>query len=142
MSFKFLPDVAIADIAFEVNAPCLEDLFAEAGRALCEMQVDQKNVKPKVNKTIKLQNTSIDKLFFDWLAELIYMKDADNLIFSRFKINIKKSKESYALTAVAEGSKINYKTMKLRMDLKAVTYHMFEVKQDRKGWKARVVIDI
>ena len=142
MPFRFLPDVAIADIAFEVTAPTIEDLFAEAGRALCEMQVDPKNIKPKVTKTIKLQNISIDKLFFDWLAELIYLKDADNLIFSEFKIDIKQSKDIYKLTALAKGSKINYKTMKLRMDLKAVTYHMFEVKQEKKGWRAMVVIDI
>ena len=141
MAFKFLEDVAIADIAFEVTAANIEDLFAEAGMALLEVSANPNDVKPKIKKEIKLSNTHIDRLLFDWIAELIYLKDAESLLFSKFDIKLKKNKE-HLLEASAWGSKINYKDMELRNDVKAVTMHMFEVKQTDKGWKATVVIDI
>src|SRR3989338_7195776 len=110
MSFKFLPDVAIADIAFEVTAANIEDLFAEAGMALLEVSANPNGVKPKIKKEIKLSNTHIDRLLFDWLAELIYLKDAESLLFSKFEIKIKRDGE-YRLEATAWGSTIDYKEM-------------------------------
>ncbi|MBI2546161.1 archease [Candidatus Woesearchaeota archaeon] len=141
MAFRFLPDVAIADIAFEVTAATLEDLFAEAGMALLEASANPNDVKLKIKKEIKLSNTHIDRLLFDWLAELIYLKDAESLLFSKFEVKIKRDGE-YQLDATAWGSTIDYKDMELRNDVKAVTMHMFEVKQTDKGWMATVVIDI
>ncbi len=141
MAFKFLEDVAIADLAFEVTAPSIEGLFKEAGKALCDAMVNPKHVKYKIKKVIKLKNEKLDRLFFDWIAELIFLKDAEGLFFNKFDIKIKKGKE-YQLEATARGSKIDYKNMELRNDVKAVTYHMFEVKQTDKGWKATIVIDI
>ena len=142
MAFKYLPDVAIADIAVEITSKDLNGLFVEAGKAICDLQVNPKDVKLVKQKRIKLTNTAIDKLFFDWIAELIYLKDAEHLLLKEFTVVVKETKDGYRLDATAKGAKINYKTMKLRNDLKAITYHMFEVKQEKKGWKAMVVVDI
>jgi len=46
------------------------------------------------------------------------------------------------LTASASGENIDEKKHNLRTDIKAVTYHMFEVKKTGDTWNARVVLDI
>jgi SHS2 domain-containing protein len=141
MPYRYLEDVATADAAFEVEGKTLEELFRDAAVATFEVMADTGTVKPEVTREIKLENEDVDNLLFDWLSELVYLKDADGLIFSRFDVNIRKN-DAYKLKATASGEPINQRKHSLRSDVKAVTYHMFEVKKTGENWTARVVLDI
>lgn len=63
------------------------------------------------------------------------------LVISKFDISIKKN-DFYKLKATASGETINQEKHTLRSDVKAVTYHMFEVKKTGENWTARVILDI
>lgn len=141
MPYRYLEDIATADAAFEVVGQTLEELFRDAAIATFEVMVDMKSVEPVITREIELKNEAIDNLFFDWLSELVYLKDADALIFGKFDVSIKKN-DFYELKATASGETINQEKHTLRSDVKAVTYHMFEVKKTGKDWTARVILDI
>ncbi len=141
MPYRYLEDVATADAAFEVEGKTLEDLFRDAAIATFEVMADTGTVKPEVIREIELENEDVGDLFFDWLSELVYLKDAESLIFCRFDVNIRKN-NAYELKATASGEPINQRKHSLRSDVKAVTYHMFEVKKTDENWTARVVLDI
>jgi SHS2 domain-containing protein len=141
MSYSYLEDIATADAAFEVKGGTLEELFRDAAIATFEVMVDTKSVEPEITRKIELNNETVDNLFFDWLSELIYLKDADSLIFSKFDVSIRKN-YFYELKATAAGEIINQEKHSLRSDVKAVTYHMFEVNKTGENWIARVVLDI
>ncbi|MEM7824307.1 MAG: archease [Candidatus Aenigmatarchaeota archaeon] len=141
MPFKFLSDIAIADVAFKATAKTIEELFIECARATEEAMVDTKAVRPTTTKKITLTSDALDKLLFDWLSELVYWKDAESLLFSKFTVKITKNK-GYKLVGTASGEKIDYKKHKLRSDVKAITWHMFELKQTKDGWTARIIEDI
>ncbi len=140
--YRFLEDVAIADIAFEAYGKNLNELFTNAALALFVMQADLKTVNQKRSWKIKLKNSEIDKLLFDFLNELIFLKDRDYSIFSKIKLKITEKDKTYHLEAEVWGEKINPGKHKLGNDVKAVTMHMFEVKKEKGKWKARVVVDI
>jgi len=139
--FRFLENVAIADAAFEAQGKSLEELFATCARATFEVMANTKKVEPKEKIEIKLKQDEIDKLLFDWLAELIYLKDAKEMFFGKFDLKIEK-KNKYILKGQVFGEKIDYKKHKVKVDVKAVTLHLFEVKKVRNNWNARVVLDI
>jgi SHS2 domain-containing protein len=141
MPFKFLPNIAVADVAFKARAKTIEELFVECAIATEEVMVNTKGVKPTVKKSIFLSSEAMDKLLFDWLSELVYYKDAEGLIFSKFDVEIKKN-NNYELTAVASGEKIDRERHELRADIKAITWHMFELKQTKTGWTAQIIEDI
>ncbi len=141
MPYKYLEDIATADAAFEVVGPTLEELFRDAALATFEVMADTGTVRPEVAKQIELRSEDLGDLLFDWLSELVYLKDAEGLIFSRFDVSIKKN-DTYELKATASGEAINQKVHSLRSDVKAVTYHMFEIKKTGENWTARVVLDI
>lgn len=137
MPYKYLENVAIADVCFEAKAKTVEELFEECALATSEVMVNTKTVKQKIKKTIQLKSDSIDNLLFDFLSEIVFMKDTDSLLFSKFAVKIKK----FSLEATLEGDKIS-KEQELRNDVKAVTLHMFEVKKEEGAWFARMVLDI
>ncbi len=141
MPYRYLEDIATADAAFEVEGKTLEELFRDAAVATFEIMADTGTVKPEVTREIELEKEDVDNLLFDWLSELVYLKDADGLIFSRFDVNIRKN-DAYKLKATVSGEPINQRKHSLRSDVKAVTYHMFEVKKTGENWTARVVLDI
>ena len=138
--YKFLDHTA--DILFEAYGKSLSEVFKNAALATFETQVNLKTVSSKIKKNIKLKNENIENLLFDFLEELIYLKDAKYLVFNKFKVKISKTNNIYKLEAVAEGEKINPKKQELKIDVKAITLHEFSLKKIKNGYKARVILDI
>jgi len=142
MPYKFLPDIALADIAFEARGRTVNELFEQAALALSDIMADLKKVKKTRKKKIMLSADGIDTLLYDFLSELLYIKDVDSLTFSACTAKVTKGKGKWTLAAVLEGEKIDLKKAHMRNDVKAITMHMFEVVKVARGWKAVVVVDI
>lgn len=138
--YKFFDHTA--DVMFEAYGKTLNELFENAALATQETQVDLKDVKGKIKRKINLKNKSIEMLLFDFLQELIFLKDSQYSLFSKFKINIKKNKDNFVLESEISGEKINPKKHKLKVDVKAVTFHKFYVKKIKHKWKSRIILDI
>src|SRR3989338_2941321 len=145
MVYRFREDMATADVAVEVQAKTLNQLFTDAGMAVAEQSANPKTLKPKIKKEIKLKETNLEKLLFNFIEELIFIKDSECRVFNKFKVVVKQGKKECALSAVVYGDTINQKTKELHTDVKAITLHLFEVKKMKKpqqGWKAFFVLDI
>ncbi len=139
MPFKFLEDIAIADVAFEATGKTLDQLFESAAMATTKIMVDPKTVERGVEKDIKIKAKDVGTLLRNFLDEIIFIKDSDLLVFSKFDIKISKNAD-YELAAKAYGEKLDMNRHKFGVDVKATTMHMFEVTGP--PWKARVILDI
>jgi SHS2 domain-containing protein len=138
--YKFLEDVAIADSAFEAEGESLEELFEACAQATFEVMSDTQTVEAKKKEEIELKSENLDELLFNWLAELIYLKDFKTMFFSKYEIKIEKP-NGYKLKASVWGEPINVKKHKVKIDVKAVTYHHLEVKKTGNQWIAKVILD-
>lgn len=140
--FKFLEEVAIADIAFEAYGRDYNGLFENCAQAIFSLTADIKTIKPKIKKELKIEDEKIDGLLYDFLSDILYLKDAEALIFCRCKASILQEKKKFILNCTLEGDSIDPKIQTLDNDLKAVTMHMFKVEKINQGYKATVVVDI
>lgn len=141
MSYKYLEDVAVADIAFEAKGKNLEELFVSCAEALENSMADLKSISPKIKKEVKLKNENVDLLLYDFLGELIYLKDVEQLLFRKFSLKIKQNK-NFELTAEIFGEKINPKKHKLEDDVKAVTMHDYKIEKTKVGYRTQILLDI
>ena len=142
--YRFLSNVALADIAFVARADSLPPLFESAARALTAVMVDRRTVVGRVARTIQLRSPSVDRLLYDFLTELIVIKDVDSLLFKDFKVKVVSGLEK-RLSCEMRGEEIDRERHALRNDVKAVTMHMFGVKKVQGGaggWEVTVVLDI
>ncbi|HVC26760.1 MAG TPA: archease [Nitrososphaerales archaeon] len=142
--YRFLSNIALADIAFVARADSLPSLFGSAARALTEVMVDRKTLVGRVEKRIEIASPTVDRLLYDFLTELIIVKDVDSLLFKDFRVSIAPGREN-RLECEMRGEEIDRERHALRNDVKAVTMHMFEVKKPRSKagrWEATVVLDI
>ena len=138
MSYKFLENISLADVAFEAKGKTLEELFSSCAEATAATMVkDVRSVKQKVVKKISLKAESVDKLLYAFLEELIFLKDAELLLFSGYRLKVTET----SLSGEILGEKLDMKKHEMLVDVKAATMHMFEVTHV-KEWKARVVLDV
>jgi len=139
-SYKFLDHTA--DVLFIAEAPTLEQLFEQCGLAVEETQVNLSKIEQTEKITFEVKNNTIEKLLFDFLDDLVFYKDADLLIFNKFDIKITEKNKEYVLTCTAYGDKLDHAKHEPKVDVKAITMHLFEVKEIQGGWQAQVLIDI
>lgn len=139
-SYTFIDHTA--DVLFRAKAATLSELFEQCALALEDTQVDLQKIKPRKTITITGQNSKIDRLLFDFLDDLIYYKDADSLVFNNFKVNITEKNKIYHLTCQATGETLDHAQHDPKVDVKAVTMHLFEVKKVKDHWEAQVLVDI
>ncbi|MBI4170372.1 MAG: archease [Candidatus Aenigmarchaeota archaeon] len=143
MSYKYLEDVSIADVAFVAEGSTMGGMFESAGLATTNVMVkDLKSVKKKITKKVKLESDSVEKLLFEFLQEFVYWKDKDLLLFSGVDVSITGKNKRFFLNAALSGEKINPERHEMLVDVKAVTWHLFSVEKKGKKWRCQVVLDI
>lgn len=140
--YVFLEDVAIADIAYDAYGKSYDELFYNSALALFECSAELDKVEKKKEKKIKLENEDIEKLLFDFLNEIVYIKDVDYMIFKDLDVKILKKDNNFVLKATLYGEGIDMEKHELGNDIKAVTYHQFKIYEEKNGYRARIVIDI
>lgn len=140
--YKILEDVAIADIAIEAYGKNLEELFENSALAIFEESANLKNIKEKEKKSIKINAKNIEDLLYDFLSEILFLKDTYSIIFKKSKIKIQKKGKKYHLNAELYGEKIDRERHELGNDIKAITLHMFKIEKTKKGYKGMIVVDV
>ena len=143
MPYKYLEEIGTADIAFEATGRDLPELFRDAADATTNVMIDNiEAIQPRETRRIELSNAMIDMLLFDFLQELIFLKDAERLLLRIREVQITKRDGNYFLQATAEGEMLDAERHHQRADVKAVTLHNFSIERMEDGWKARVLLDI
>lgn len=141
--YRYLDDVATADIAFEAEGESLEQVFAAAAEATMNVMIeDLSAIAPREERTIELENEALDMLLFDLLQELIYHKDAEQLLLRIEEITVTERGGRYVLRAQAAGERLDTRRHEQRADVKAVTLHKFRLERTGGVWKAFVILDI
>lgn len=143
MPYRYLEDIAIADAAFEAWGATVEEMFAAAADALMNVMVDDPAaIRTDLELEVRLENFDIEMLLFDFLNELIFLKDARRLLLRVAAIAIFRKRESFSLRATLRGETVDRLRESLHADVKAVTMHRFCVEETGRGWRTEVVLDI
>jgi len=128
-----------ADIGIEVEADTLADLFAGAAQGMFSIMVPSGTVSPETSRSVNVQANDLEELMFTWLNELLYLLDAEGLLFCRFEVvEIERGR----LAATVSGERIDSERHHLSEEVKAATYHWMKVEQRCGSWFARVIFDV
>ncbi|HEY6838469.1 MAG TPA: archease [Geobacteraceae bacterium] len=143
MPYRFLDDIATADVAFRATGATREELFAACAEALLNVLVDNPDaVTPHDELVIDLENAELDLLLFAFLQELVFYKDARRLLLHPRTLTVSETNSGFSLQAVVAGERIDPLRHHLGVDVKAVTLHRFQVRQTAAGWEATIILDV
>ncbi|MBY9001292.1 MAG: archease [Candidatus Heimdallarchaeota archaeon] len=139
--YTILDDEVKSDFAFEVTADSLSELFRGAGIASMVAMVNLDTVKTTNEWNFEISAENESMLLYDFLSELVYLKDAETVLFKDFEISIEKN-EDFKLKCKAFGSQIDWENEGLLTDVKAVTLYEFWVEKKENQWSCHVVLDL
>lgn len=131
-----------ADVGYRAYGKTLNEAFENAALAMFDVMTDASKIKLETKKEVQIESEDSLALLYDWLSELIFLHDAENLIFSRFKVEITQKKEDqYLLKGLVWGEAFNLQKHESREDVKAVTFHHMKIKEEFDGWMVQVILD-
>jgi len=128
-----------ADIGLIVYGEDLKTLFENAGEAFFHLITDLKKVRRRVEKRIEIRGEDLERLMVDWLSELLYLYDVENLLFKGFKVE---SVGEGGLKARVKGEPFQEGVHVIKTGVKAVTYHQIEVRKENGRWRAQIIFDL
>ncbi len=134
--FEFIDHTA--DVGVIAYGQDIRQAFANAARALSSLIAEPEDIRETLHRDIAVTAGDEEGLLVEWLNELIYLFDAEGLIFKRFDIN---SLSGRQLRARAYGEKADPAWHKLKTGVKAATYHLLKVDPDN-GGRVQVIFDV
>jgi SHS2 domain-containing protein len=143
MPFEFLDDIDTADVAFRAWGKTIEEMFISAAEATMNvMAADLEKIERRRKVDIGLDADEIDMLLFNLLQEIIFLKDAEQLLVRIDDVRIERGDGTFSLTATGWGDSIDPERHELIVDVKAVTLHRYKVEQTGNGWETFIILDI
>jgi SHS2 domain-containing protein len=144
LKFEFF-DVT-ADVGYKAYGNSLGNAFENAAIAMFEVITDTSTIKHLVEKQIELEAEDKYALLYDWLSELLFFHDSEYLVFSKFDVKIYSKVvddlETYHLVAMLWGEEFDPLRHERRSEVKAVTYHMMDIKDENLDVMLQVILDI
>jgi SHS2 domain-containing protein len=126
-------------MGIEATGPDLKSAFRQAALGLISIIVDPASVDPRVQKAVIVQGTDSENLLVKWLSEILYLYDGEDFVTSAITIRKLAATE---LEAVLAGEAVDENKHRLKMDVKAITYHQLKVEERQDGCVVSVFLDI
>ncbi len=126
-----------ADVEIEVWGKNKASLFKKAAQGMYHLsQIREKEqVEETVSHSFLLSEHDLESLLVAFLSELLFYLETEQLMFNRFALDFE---DDDSLQAQLEGLQI----AGLGRDIKAVTFHNLNIKQQETGFVVNVVFDV
>lgn len=132
MGFKEIEHTA--DWELKVWAEDISTLFEQAAQGMYSLAGARLKLKPRISRTIELQNIDKESLLVDFLSELLYFIEVEEIGFDTFELQF----DGNALSATLYGGPVDT----ISKDIKAVTYHNLEILEEADGLEVSIVFDV
>jgi SHS2 domain-containing protein len=127
-----------ADILVRVSGSSIEDLFAESARAMFSFMHEQRKGRT-IARTLTLEAADMDALLHDFLSELLFAAEVDNLVFSDVEVTISGS----ALRATAYGEPFDRSVHGGGTEIKGISYYGLHIREEQDHhYSVEVLFDV
>ena len=144
-----------ADVGFVARGHTLTELFESAAAAVLDYGWELQNVRERDQVNLRARAATLEDLLFSWLAELVYLADAEHWVFKRVHVRQLEpphaappegappaQKPAWEVRGAAFGERFDKARHRARTYIKAVTYHQLAVEESPDGWQATVFLDV
>ena len=128
-----------ADLGIVAYGRDEKELFANIAYALFDNITDLGVVREDEAVKIEVGGMGWEELLLNWLRELLYIQQVKDYLFKRFVL---RELEEDHLIGDANGEKFDPQRHRLKMEVKAVTYHQLRVRTEGKKFITRIIFDV
>ena len=114
-----------ADVGVKAYGKTIAEAFEHAAKGMFDIITDESTIDPVGQYDIQMEAPDLEQLLVDWLSKLIFLNDAQDLVFGKFQVTLTGNQ----LSASVFGEKYDTKKHRMGVEIKAVTYHMLQVNE-------------
>lgn len=127
-----------ADVAVEATGGSLDEVFGATADGLAAAMCG--DVPPYGDRfELTVTATSREALLFDYLDELIYLRDVRRVLPVDNRATVEGDGQEWTVTASMRGVPLSDVSAR---EVKAVTYSEMSLEETMEGWQAYVVFDV
>jgi SHS2 domain-containing protein len=127
-----------ADVGIRAYGATKPEAYANAARAMFSLITDLKKIREVTFRDITVTAPDPEVLAVEWLNELIYFFDSEQMLFREFVINKLTDTE---IQARCFGEKADRPRHDIKRGIKSATYHMLKVEHTDR-YVVQVLLDI
>lgn len=136
MSYKELEHTA--DALFHISSDSLEELFEDAARALFYTIYGVEKSKEEIINHFCVSADSHETLLRDFLSELLFITDTEQVVFTRFSINI----NGFALDCIAYGEAFDHEIHSGGTEVKGISYSGLNIVKQKDRYVLDIIFDV
>jgi SHS2 domain-containing protein len=114
-----------ADVGLKAYGKTIAEAFEHAAEGMFDIITDESTIDAIGQYDIQLEAPDLEQLLVDWLSKLLFLNDAQDLVFGKFQVKLTENR----LSASVFGEKYDTKKHRMGVEIKAVTYHMLKVNE-------------
>jgi protein archease len=139
MTYSYPEGGPTADLLVSATGETLGEAFAQLALGMFNMMTPISGLVEKEGFSLEAQGTDLESLLFNLMDEFLFITDVEFLVPKSIQVAV--DLESISATAVCKGERFSAATHEVGIQIKAVTYHMMEIKETPDGWYVRMVFD-
>lgn len=128
-----------ADVGIKAYGENISEAFENAAKGMFDIITDNSTIESKGEYKISLESDDLEQLLVDWLSELLFIFETEQMVMG--EVNVDLDIDNNSLKAEVFGEEFDTSKHKIGAEIKAVTYHMLEVKTE-KPYHVQVLFDI
>lgn len=135
MSYEELDHTA--DIRLRVKSPTPDSLFEETTLAM--MKIIYGESRPGVlEKALQLSAENMDNLLLDFLSEVLFLSEVDNIVFSSVTVHI----TGNSLRALLAGEPFDPERHRGGTEIKGISYSGLRIFKEDEGYVLDILFDV
>lgn len=115
-----------ADLMIKGYGSDLEECYANLAYGMFDQTVDLRDVTPSETRVVDVTGFDDEDALYSFLSELLFIEAYENIVLKEFDVKI----DGLHITCTARGELLDRSKMRIRGEIKAVTFHMMDIDRD------------
>ena len=128
-----------ADVGIRAEGATLAELLVHLAQGLTELLVEESRIAPRQARAIELAADDAQTLALRWLQELLYWFSVDRFVPAAFSL---REATPSGLRGEVRGEAFDPSRHQRGREVKAITRHLFQVREAGGRWEGQVIVDI
>ena len=141
MKYEYLENEATADLAIKAYGKTMKEAFENSANAVCNAICGIENINEQEIKLAKKKSQNLKMLLHDFLEEILFLQDSENLVFKRVIVD-ELDEKKFSISAIFYGETFEQKKHIPKAHIKAITYFDMQIKNEKGGFVIKFIADI
>jgi SHS2 domain-containing protein len=128
-----------ADYGIEAFGKDLKQVFENAAFAICDLIIEPNCLQGRHTEQLIIIGDDVNDLMMNWLREILYRFHGMEMLIKQ--TSVQQIIETRLMADITYDF-FEKEHHEIQNEIKAITYHQFEVQKVADGWVARFIVDV